>query len=348
MFAMALSRIDENELLIPLYQGGVDEGAWLVFLARLQRQVRADYAGFLLGRSDGAVGKDTHEYYVNAPGSGNIQHGLQQNFYRANPLFHRLLRPDRIYGIGDLPDADAAEREAYLREVILRGGFADQRLLRIADPGGSSCWLMIARREEMFTATQSALLSALVPHFQSCLRTIAAIAHMRQRAALAEKAAMRLGLGWLTLDEAGRVLDSGGRPLPAGHRDEVSTMAGKLDGTPTARVLHQHDEARIDILAEPLEQAGTGDPAAILWLRMSEPAAGDPTDRLIGLHGLSRMEARLAWALCQGSSLNEAAGEVGLTRETARNYSKRIYAKVGAKGQADLVRLILTGVAPLG
>ncbi|MET0587942.1 MAG: LuxR family transcriptional regulator, partial [Novosphingobium sp.] len=41
-----------------------------------------------------------------------------------------------------------------------------------------------------------------------------------------------------------------------------------------------------------------------------------------------------------------AGAELQLTQETARNYSKRIYAKTGANGQADLVRLMLTGLAP--
>ncbi|PHX98275.1 MAG: chemotaxis protein CheY, partial [Rhodospirillaceae bacterium] len=34
----------------------------------------------------------------------------------------------------------------------------------------------------------------------------------------------------------------------------------------------------------------------------------------------------------------------GLTVETARNYSKKIYAKTGARGHAELVRIILTSV----
>lgn len=345
---MSLSRIDENELLIPLHQGGVDEGAWLVFLARLRRQVRADYAGLLLGRNDGPAGQDAQEYHVNAPGSLNIEHGLQQNFYCADPSFHRRLRPDRVYGVSDLPDADEPARTAYVREVMLRGGFADQRLLRIADAGGASFWLMIARREEMFTATQSSLLSALTPHFQSCLRTITAIGQMQRRAALAEKAAMRLGLGWLTLDEGGRVLDAGGHPLPARHRDEAASITGRLSDATSTRTLRLNEETRLDLLAEPLPQGNAGDPATILWLRISGQDLPDPTDRLIALHGLSRMEARLAWALCRGRSLNEAADALGLTLETTRNYSKRIYAKVGAKGQADLVRLLLTGIAPFG
>ncbi len=42
------------------------------------------------------------------------------------------------------------------------------------------------------------------------------------------------------------------------------------------------------------------------------------------------------------------SGEIlHLTLETARNYSKRLYAKTGTRGQADLVRLVLTNVAML-
>ena len=45
--------------------------------------------------------------------------------------------------------------------------------------------------------------------------------------------------------------------------------------------------------------------------------------------------------------MREAAADLGLTVETARNYSKKIYAKTGARGQAELVRNILTGVLAL-
>lgn len=43
----------------------------------------------------------------------------------------------------------------------------------------------------------------------------------------------------------------------------------------------------------------------------------------------------------------EAAHMMGLTDETARNYSKRIYAKMGVRGQAELVRLIFLSSASL-
>jgi DNA-binding CsgD family transcriptional regulator len=61
---------------------------------------------------------------------------------------------------------------------------------------------------------------------------------------------------------------------------------------------------------------------------------------------LSPREAALAEAVSKGRSIVEAGAELKLTQETARNYSKRIYAKTGARGQADLVRILLTGLLP--
>jgi DNA-binding CsgD family transcriptional regulator len=152
----------------------------------------------------------------------------------------------------------------------------------------------------------------------------------------------------MEFDEAGRKVDQGGLDAPAAYRDDLSNIAGKADRASGAIAMAMGSEAHLEVLVEPLEFEGDSSPGLLLWLRSYTKHAGDPPVHLMALHGLSRMEARLAWALCQGSSLNEAAEELGLTRETARNYSKRIYTKVGARGQADLVRLILTGIAPLG
>ncbi|WEK44129.1 MAG: hypothetical protein P0Y64_04685 [Candidatus Sphingomonas colombiensis] len=68
---------------------------------------------------------------------------------------------------------------------------------------------------------------------------------------------------------------------------------------------------------------------------------------LEALHGLTHSEARLAAALADGASIAEAGASIGLTIETARNYSKRIYAKTGVRGQSELVRLLCTGVTAL-
>jgi hypothetical protein len=98
---MALSRIDENELLVPLCQAGIDEGAWIIFLTRLRRQLQADYAGILLEGHPKDI-DNTQEFYVISSNDQRMEQGIQLEFYRTAPQFHRTLRPDRVYGLEDL------------------------------------------------------------------------------------------------------------------------------------------------------------------------------------------------------------------------------------------------------
>jgi len=66
---------------------------------------------------------------------------------------------------------------------------------------------------------------------------------------------------------------------------------------------------------------------------------------LKNLFGLSASEAVIAQVIAQGAGLEKAASASGLTLSSARTYLKRIYAKTGANGQADLVKLILSSPA---
>jgi DNA-binding CsgD family transcriptional regulator len=62
--------------------------------------------------------------------------------------------------------------------------------------------------------------------------------------------------------------------------------------------------------------------------------------RLQSTFTLSPAQARLASLLFQGQRLKQAAAQLGITEGSARQYLKVIFAKTGAKRQADLVRVI--------
>ena len=88
-------------------------------------------------------------------------------------------------------------------------------------------------------------------------------------------------------------------------------------------------------------------PVAVGYLHGDERSNLTRREQLCELFGLTSSEAGLALALCNGRSIAEAAEDQGLTIETARSYSKRLYSKTGVKGQTDLVRLILRSVIAL-
>jgi DNA-binding CsgD family transcriptional regulator len=56
--------------------------------------------------------------------------------------------------------------------------------------------------------------------------------------------------------------------------------------------------------------------------------------------GLTPAETRLAEALHEGRSLDRAAAEFGLSRETLRTHLKAIFRKTGCSRQSDLVALV--------
>ena len=87
--------------------------------------------------------------------------------------------------------------------------------------------------------------------------------------------------------------------------------------------------------------------AAVVYLSDTQAASPASAQQLIDLFDLNATEAALALQLVQGRTLAQAAREMHLTEQTARTYSKRIFAKTGTHRQADLVRLILTSVAHL-
>jgi DNA-binding CsgD family transcriptional regulator len=67
------------------------------------------------------------------------------------------------------------------------------------------------------------------------------------------------------------------------------------------------------------------------------------TRRRVQRHlGLTPAEADIALAIARGQTVEEAAGELGISPHTARTQLKHALARTGAHRQAELVRLVLT------
>ena len=68
-----------------------------------------------------------------------------------------------------------------------------------------------------------------------------------------------------------------------------------------------------------------------------------PPKRLAVLYGLSPAESRLVAKLAAFNSLDQAASDLGIAPGTARAQLAAVFAKTGAKGQAELLMLLATG-----
>jgi DNA-binding CsgD family transcriptional regulator len=83
------------------------------------------------------------------------------------------------------------------------------------------------------------------------------------------------------------------------------------------------------------------DVSALLTLNALGPKPGPPAAILAKTFRLTPAEAKLACVIARGASPEIAAGELKISRETARNQLKSVFAKTDTHRQSELVALLL-------
>ena len=348
-------RVDDDGLLQALHEGMFETPLWSEFLHRLRAKTGAQFTTLIIrpAGEDAAVELSAGQALV-----GTLR----------DPLPYRTMRPGRAYSLEDLLDPSDPLQQAYFEEVMLPHGLTNIRSIRVTEPGGIDLWLGCSGGKNI-GSTVGASLTALAPHLRIALRSYAALERERFRSSVTGQAFDRLKMGWLSLDAHCRIIDATdnveqlfqwGKILRRGRYDRLVPASPAVDRQLTALLkdFSGHRDARpqafnlskdpwVEMLVTPVQShafAGSKTPVAIVYISGDRRSQADRCDQLVDLFGLLPSEARLAWMLAQATSISEAAEALGLTVETARNYSKKIYAKTGARGHAELVRIILTSV----
>ncbi len=89
------------------------------------------------------------------------------------------------------------------------------------------------------------------------------------------------------------------------------------------------------------------DAKAVLFIADPEGGQIGTTEVLEALYQLTHAEAELVRLIAEGRSLEEVAGERGVTMNTVRSQLKQVFAKTDTSRQGELVHLVLTGIASL-
>jgi DNA-binding CsgD family transcriptional regulator len=356
--------VAESDLLLALHDGPFEQSLWQTFLELLLAMTGASYAGLYFRPDDTEAAM---HLFAGEALPAHLQR-LMNDRYDGLPVQHDAMREGRVYGLEELVDRDDPVQRAFLDDVLIPGGVRHMRSVRVMEPGGTDAWLTIIS-DRSFPAAAGSLLSRLVPHFRSALRSFVSLERERMRSSISSEAMSRLNFGWLTLDAQCRILDT--TPHMAeifrrtslvrrGRYDRLSFRSIAIDREVGSLVKYfaRGVEARprafnlskdpwMDIFVAPVKgrlRAPGSTAVAIVYLSGDRHSRNDRCEQLVDLFGLLPSEARLAWAIAQSRSIGEAAQELGITIETARNYSKKIYSKTGASGQAELVRIIFTSV----
>jgi len=361
---MAFPGVSEVDLILALQEAATSGGSWSAFLARVAGLTGARFAAMVSG-VPGQIG--TEDIAAAMPSGASVPIDATALAF----VLTKRMRPERIYTASELSELIDTDEGLSLNAALARLGAVSVNAMRVVVPLATIELGIFGARA--FDAAEGAVLRRLFPYLQAAARTTSRLAHERLRATITADLARRNSLGWFLLDRAGVVLDfwtalpdfpRGLRVLPGAHGDRLAladraaetALTAILDrfGTgeaPRAQALwvSENPPMHLRIVPTPREWAIDSRQPAVLATLQGECRPGSETAALLtDLFGLLPSEARLAAALADGDRLSDAADRLCLTIETARNYSKKIFAKTGTQGQTDLVRLILSnGLAEL-
>lgn len=184
----------------------------------------------------------------------------------------------------------------------------------------------------------------------------------------------RLSVGTVYLDAERRIVGATGMARPLIDDGAILTLrAGRLAAAQGGedrklqeairKVVGDSDSARgeivrvqnpcsdrvLGIVVQPVPaKARRTGMACALVIRDSERSASPRQEMLRDLFDLTPAEANLTGILATGLTLDEAAAELAISRNTARAHLRAIFSKCGINRQTELVRLVLSSVAMLG
>lgn len=269
---------------------------------------------------------------------------------QASPVYHDLLKP-------------------------IGGGLSV--LFRFQDAGsGDIIACRSAERPLDFSQTELARLRLLGAHLITASRVALTLRQAEQERRQSDSLLDGLPDGVILLDGSGRVLRTNrmaerlcgresplhlGRlglsardPIEEGRLRAALTTALEIDRQRWAdapsrapiRLAFSRPPPHHPLLARILPGSAIGDPGEhagphVLVLLNDPEAVHIPDAAEIRLRlSLTPRESQLAAALARGSTLTDAARELGITPGTARQYLKSIFARTGTNSQAALMRLL--------
>jgi DNA-binding CsgD family transcriptional regulator len=365
---IAAKSAQTTDLLLPLMNGAFETPLWSTFLEKLRQHTQADYAS-LIFRPPGLPSNTVFHLFTGDRSPPVIQQLYRDSFYKQDPTPYHEMSEGRVYALGELLRSDDPAHAAYVKAVMVPSGMNVIRMMRVIEPSGVNAWLTITRRKQDFKPKDDSLLNSIAPYLRSVLRSFVALERERTNAVLAGDAIQRLRFGWITLDAAGHVLEADaqgryilaksgalrrdahgflkGASLRQGREilEAIKTLASASNARPRAMILSR--DPWLDMLLVPASRnsiSAKSVPAVVAYVHSDSSLSSDRCEQLAQLFDLLPSEARLALALGRGMSIAEAAKELSLTVGSARTYTKKVYAKMGARGHPDLVRFVQRSV----
>lgn len=246
---------------------------------------------------------------------------------------------------------------------------------------GVDCQIRVCRPASAppFTDMDKEYLQLLIQHMKRCVQLHAQQREEQSTNELFASVIDRLMFGSIILDQSGTMLRMNkiaedtlkrkdGLALTSGRIHAISDSENKELQELIANALNDREKGQPSILGAFSVSRPQGDcPLGVLirnfpadtWVEGDRRASvailfRDPMSSVEASHEAVRRlfsftpaEAGLAMILAEGHTLDEAATQLNISRNTARTHLKAMFSKTGTTRQVDLIRMILGSVATI-
>jgi DNA-binding CsgD family transcriptional regulator len=263
---------------------------------------------------------------------------------------------------------------------------SDVRYIMGADlrtESGVECRFRVCRKHgaSHFSARDKAFCALLLPHLRRAVELHSRLDVVESERRMYASAIDRMQVGTVTLDESGAIMSTNSvADEILAEADGMRIAHGTVEATDaqenrTLQRLVRHallghfgkagplveampitrggDKPKLGVLVRTVPLSDWSEdnrrrPATVLFLRDPDRKSQRAQEVVRKLFDLTPAETSLALLLTNGLTLEEAAEELDISKNTARAHLRSIFSKTGVTRQATLVRILLGSVVPLG
>lgn len=364
-----------DKLLDQIYGAAVEFGQWPHILEYLTRELKASFCEIRVQSPEtGAI-----DFWC-CPGSPpNYQQAYREEFAGIDPILSYLATSPAGTLLNTESDSprDRFERSEFFRQFLAPQAIAVS-ICGLLCKFDDRVVLFEIHFPDSPAKSETRLVRMLMPHLQRSIRINRQILQLRNRIDAANEALNRLPIGVIFLDSAGKpvlinreaeklVLEDNGLMIgdnrfSLADRQEagmLNQLIAEAEQSPVRKggsliTSHSDPASSLNILVVPVNVSSDlnlgvdeGSAAIALFISRTDQQFVLPVDILKRLFGLTNAEAMVAAELANGNSTGEIARLMSLSKNTIRNHLKSCFVKTGVSRQAELVKLILSGVPAL-